>query len=177
MGGKRITKFPENPGNFCLCVFPSARSLCASKILEKEQALWHGHPTQTSMTKLLSGNLRADLSFPTFRPDVLASGRQQRVLASRCCACSWQHIQLVTPAFVCSWLAAVTTEYPQSERRERNLKSGKTDPVQFKGVLKQRPSCSQKWAFCKQSSPLWSRTFTSLVLISFSSIRWAKTRV
>ena len=40
--------------------------------------------------------------------------------------------------------------------------SGKNDPVQFKGVLKQNPFCLQKWAFCKQFSPLRYRTFISL---------------
>ena len=30
----------------------------------------------------------------------------------------------------------------------------KTDPVQFEGPFKQGPFCFQKWAFCKQISPL-----------------------
>ena len=42
------------------------------------------------------------------------------------------------------------------------VRSGKTDPVQFKWVFKQGPFCIKKWAFCKQMSPLRYRTFRSL---------------
>ena len=43
------------------------------------------------------------------------------------------------------------------------IRSGKTDPVQFKGFFLNRAlfAC-KKWAFCKQFSPLRYRTFISL---------------
>ena len=42
------------------------------------------------------------------------------------------------------------------------VRSGKTDPVQFKGVFTQVSFCLQKRAFCKQFSPLRYRIFISL---------------
>ena len=42
------------------------------------------------------------------------------------------------------------------------FRSGKTDPVQFKGHFRQGPSCFSKWSLCKQMSPLRARIFRSL---------------
>ena len=50
------------------------------------------------------------------------------------------------------------------------IRSGKTDPVQFKGLLKQGPFflLLEIWAFCKQFSPLGYRTFMSLTKANLS---------